>query len=103
MINIKKYRGMLDISQEELARRLGVTRPMVCYLEKKETHDIDRETANKLCSIFGCELIDLYGLDNFRVLPSNDKEILSVIKMLLSRIEDNDLKEELKNGIHKRY
>lgn len=103
MVNIKKYRGYYNMSQDDLAKKLNVTRSMVCYLESKEIKDLSDEYKRKLCEIFQCNVVDLYGLDNFKELPSNDSEILTTIKFLSTLIENVKLKEEITDGILKRY
>ena len=103
MVNIKKYRGYFNMSQDDLAKKLGITRSMVCYLESKEIKDLSNEYKEKLCEIFDCNVIDLYGLDNFKELPSNDSEILTIIKFLTPLIENVELREKIANGILKRY
>lgn len=95
MNNIKKYRGMFDMTQEELAKAVGVTRTLVIYWENPEYHNLKLKQAKKIAKIFDCSVIDLYGLDNFKIVPKTDEERLKVIEMLYNEIESEETKEKL--------
>ena len=98
MKNIKKFRYQLGFTQQELAIRLGITRSHASFLEKKTTKTLAPETASKLCDLFGCSLVSLYGMENFKVEPKNDEERVEMIKVLIESLES----EELKNEFQKR-
>ena len=78
--NLKKLRGSKNISQEELAEKVGVSRQSV---SKWETGDAYPEMNNilQLCKIFKCEINTLVN-DNMIDLDSLDEEIkMSVVKL----------------------
>ena len=95
MKNIKKFRYQLGLTQQELADRLGITRSHASFLEKKTTKTLAPETANKLCGLFGCSLVSLYGMENFKVEPKNDEEKIEMIRILIDSLESEELKNEL--------
>ena len=98
MNNIKKYRGMMNMTQKELADKFGVTRPMIAYWETPGYNAIKLSNAKKLSDIFDCSLIDLYGMDNFIVKPSNDNDKMKLMKMLYDSIESDKVKEFIRGS-----
>ena len=98
MKSIKKFRYQLGFTQQELANRLGITRSHASFLEKKTTKTLAPETAEKLCGLFGCSLMALYGIENFKIEPKNDEEKIEMIKILIESLESEELKNEFQKG-----
>lgn len=89
MRNIRKFRGMVGLTQTELANKIGKARAWVNYLENNDSCvRITDETRDKLCEALDCSIIQLYGFDNFIYKPQNDKDIYDLILMLLSTAKD---------------
>jgi putative transcriptional regulator len=63
--NLKVYRAMHDLTQEELAVRLGVTRQTIISIEKGK-YDPSLELAFKIAGLFQANIEDvfLYGDGN---------------------------------------
>jgi len=61
---LKEFRARLDLTQEDLAERVGVTRQTINAIEK-ERYDPSLELAFKLANIFGVKIEELfiYGAD----------------------------------------
>ena len=60
---IKQKRTEYNMTQEDLANRLGVKRQAVCKWEKSEVADIRRSLIAKMAEIFFCDPVWLMGLD----------------------------------------
>jgi len=61
--NIKKYRKLLKLRQEDLAESLNVTRQTINAIELGK-HDPSLKLAFKLAKIFNCRIEDLFILEN---------------------------------------
>lgn len=80
--NIKKLRGQSGMSQVELAKMMGVNRATIIKFENPKSKTvISLKNAKKLCKIFGCDLIDIYGMSIFRT-RLNEEEKKKVVEML---------------------
>ena len=80
--NIRKLRGQSGMSQVELAKMMGVNRATIINLESSQSDVvISAKNAKKLCEIFKCDLIDVYGMSIFRI-PLKEEEKQKVIEML---------------------
>lgn len=96
MINIKKYRGLIGITQEELSQKVNLSRQFVCFLESDECKKMTYETASKISKVLNCSVLDLYGLDNLIIKPENDEESIKFIRLLVeSLIKNEELKTKL--------
>jgi len=74
--NLQKLRKKLNMSQEQLAESLGVTRQSVSKWESGASYpEMDKLVA--LCKIFNCELDDLVNknIDEVKDLTSSKKII----------------------------
>ena len=58
--NIKKYRKMLKLRQEDLAFSLNVTRQTIHAIEQGK-HNPSLRLAFKLCKIFNCKIDELFN------------------------------------------
>jgi len=56
---LKVYRAMSDITQEELAKELGVTRQTIIAIEK-EKYDPSLALAFKIAKFFKVEIEDIF-------------------------------------------
>lgn len=61
--NIKRYRKMLKLRQEDLAESLGVTRQTINAIELGK-HDPNLELAFKLAKVFNSRIEELFFVDN---------------------------------------
>lgn len=57
--NIKVYRAMNDLTQENLAEKVGVTRQTIHAIEKGK-YDPSLELAFKLSILFGARIEDIF-------------------------------------------
>ena len=60
---IRRRRRQLDLTQEEVARRIGTSVPYVGHLESAKRHPSDRIVA-RLAEVLGLDRRDLYFLAN---------------------------------------
>jgi len=60
--NIKKYRKLLKLRQEDLAESLNVTRQTINAIESKK-HDPSLKLAFKLARLFNCKIEDLFDIN----------------------------------------
>lgn len=95
MDSIKKYRGQLGLTQEQLAKKIGVARILVTYWEKDNCQGLSLQNAQKLSKVFNCSLLQLYGINNFKKPPQDDNDRILLIKLLLKSMEDKKLKGDL--------
>lgn len=91
MKNLRKFRGEKGLSQSQLAEKVGVTRALIVYLEKDNTHSTSHETTLKICEVFETNPCDLYGLDNLRYYPENKEQMKNLIEALKEEYEKWDL------------
>ena len=89
MNNIKKYRGLKNITQKDFAEMLGMTRPGLSFVESGNAKNINGKRLNKMSEILNVSTIKLLGMDVFKQIPNNKDDIEYLIEML------NNLKEEL--------
>ena len=77
--NLKKIRKRKNISQEDLAEKVGVSRQSVSKWETSEAYP-EMNNILELCKIFKCNINDLVN-DNMIDLDSLDEEVkMSVVK-----------------------
>ncbi len=82
MNNIALLRGELGITQEQLAKCLGISRSNLAMLEKGTVKKTSKKTLEKLCSFFNTTPIKLFGLDSIKYeLQDGDREFLSHLLM----------------------
>jgi len=56
---LREFRARLDLTQEDLAERVGVTRQTINAIEK-ERYDPSLELAFKLANVFGVKIEELF-------------------------------------------
>ncbi|MDJ1478504.1 helix-turn-helix transcriptional regulator [Bacillus sp. LS15-K4] len=59
---VKQYRVIRDITQEQLASSVNITRQSLIAIEKNK-YNPSLELALKLCEFFDCKVEDLFQLD----------------------------------------
>ncbi|MBD5797747.1 transcriptional regulator [Bacillus pseudomycoides] len=62
---VKQFRVVRDITQEQLASAVNITRQSLIAIEKNK-YNPSLELALKLCEFFGCKVEDLFQLDKTR-------------------------------------
>lgn len=60
--NLKVWRAKNDLTQEELAKEVGVTRQTINSIERRK-YDPSLELAFKLAKFFDCKIEDIFSLD----------------------------------------
>lgn len=65
---IKVYRAIFDLTQEELAKKLGVTRQTIIAIEK-DKYNPSLDLAFKMARIFGVKIEDIFVYDEERPDP----------------------------------
>jgi transcriptional regulator with XRE-family HTH domain len=103
--NIRKYRELQDLNQQQLADYLNVTRELISLIESGK-RDISIDNLTKLANLFGIELSELIEEDNevqdvnlalaYRTNDSNiDLEsIASFKRIVLNYMKLESLKDE---------
>ena len=72
---LRVYRAMYNLTQEELAHHLGVTRQTIFAIEK-EQYDPSLELAFKISQLFGAKIEDFFILPLMvRPLPPSEQDI----------------------------
>lgn len=61
--HIQKYREIMDITQEQLANELKITRWYLCRLEE-QSFSPTPELMIKICRFFGKELSEVFYIDD---------------------------------------
>jgi transcriptional regulator with XRE-family HTH domain len=104
--NILNYRKIQDLSQQQLADYLGVTRELISLIETGN-RDISMSNLNKLADLFGIELEELLEEDQtikeanvaFAFRSDNNSADLSNIasfkRIVLNYLKMEKLKDEL--------
>lgn len=70
--NIKVYRAMHDLTQENLAEKVGVTRQTIHAIEKGK-YDPSLELAFKLAKLFGTLIEDIFLYEDLKTDNSERK------------------------------
>lgn len=89
MKNIKRLRAKINISQEELAKKVGVTRTTLNTWENTISK-LSEENEKKLLDIFGCNIYELYGMDEFKHYPKESENKIGIILMLYNLLEKEE-------------
>lgn len=90
--NIKKYRELKGMSQQELASEVGVVRQTVSKWEKGLSVP-DSETLLKIAVVFNVSVSDLVCLASSSLQNNNDNEKIAVLVNKIEEI-DGSLKRE---------
>lgn len=89
MKNIKRLRAKMNISQEELAIKVGVTRTTLNTWENSASI-LSEKNEQKLLDIFGCSIYELYGMDEFKHYPKEPENKIGIILMLYNLLDEKD-------------
>lgn len=89
MKNIKRLRAKMNISQEELAIKVGVTRTTLNTWENSASI-LSEKNEQKLLDIFGCSIYELYGMDEFKHYPKEPENKIGIILMLYNLLEKEE-------------
>ena len=96
MRNLKKLRAIRGLTQEQLAKEVGMTRIMINLYENNSYEGKPTlKSIQKFSKFFNVSIIELYGLDIFKILPSNDYERTYLIKELAQELENEELKKNI--------
>lgn len=103
MKNIKKLRAKMDMSQETLAKMVGVSRTTLNTWENNASI-LSEKNEKKLLDIFKCNIYELYGMDEFKHYPEDANSKMGIALMLCNLLDKEDkeklvskLQEELEN------
>jgi len=106
--NIREYRVLLGLNQQQIGDYLGVTREYISFVEAGK-RDISLSKLTKLADLFGVELEDLLEEDKqmadtklaFAFRSDDTEEDLSQIadfkKIVLNYLKMDSLKHDLQN------
>ena len=93
---IRKLRGSIGLSQEDLADKIGVSRNTIAFIESDKCESISPIISTRLCDFFKVSEIDLYIEDILKLHPQTDMDRLNIIMNIFDSAED---KKNLKNLI----
>ena len=79
--NIAKIRGKHQITQQELAKRLGITKQCLCYTEKTKC---SLKVAKKIAMELNENVIDLLGEDALLVKPETEEDVNRLISIVIN-------------------
>lgn len=82
MENLKKLRGKMGISQEELAKEVGLSRVSINYFECGVRKTASPQNLKKICDFFNVTPCELYGVDNLRYVPETREDWQKFINIL---------------------
>lgn len=77
--NLAQIRGKHQISQTNLAKKIGITKQGLCFAEKGKC---SVNLAKKVASYLGEDVIDILGTDIFVVSPKTDAEKEKFIEII---------------------
>lgn len=81
MKNIKKYRGAKNLTQQQLADILGVSRVTVNNMETIPGYATSDDNVKKLCELFKCKPYDICDTDTIlRYKPSSREDAEALVK-----------------------
>lgn len=89
MKNIKLLRAKMNISQQELSDKVGVTRTTMNTWENSLT-TLGEKNEQKLLDIFNCNVYELYGMDEFKHYPKDAESKKGIIKMLFNLLDKEE-------------
>lgn len=91
MKNIRRYRGELGMTQEELARELGVSRMTVINMETDPSYTMGRENTRKLAEIFHCGIYDIVNVrDALGYQPVSREDRQALVSQVLREYATDD-------------
>ena len=92
-MKLKILRAEYDLTQAEVAKRLGISQQTYSKYESKDTV-IDSETITKICALYGVSADYLLGIDNVQnAAPPRktaallDDDIDIIVQQVLTKLE----------------
>lgn len=80
MNNLAKFRGKHELTQLEMAKKLGITKACISFYENKE--EISLTFAKKYSEVLNENIFEILGENVFLVKPTTDKDKKIVLKFL---------------------
>lgn len=80
MNNLKKIRGVNNLSQKEMAEKLGISRQMYNNLENGKNPN--SKVVSKICEEFNITPCELLGINNLKFKPENKSDFEMFIAIL---------------------
>ena len=77
---IKELRENINISQEELSERLGITQRQVSMIERGLSFP-QLKTLNKIANVFECNISDLFYNEHFQ----SEKTLKTILKDIIDK------------------
>lgn len=81
MNNLRKIRKKKGLTQQELADMVGVSRQLICYMEKGK-YNITNSIIKKMSKALEISPVEIMGVDNFKFMPKTEEEKEYVIKIV---------------------
>lgn len=75
MNNIKKYRGLRQLQQKELADLIGVARTRMSYYEGNSCRNVPPRVLKALEKHLNVSKIKILGISNLRYLPETEEDL----------------------------
>lgn len=88
MNNIKMYRGLAEMTQTELAKRVGLTRQGLIFIESGKSWLINRKVLAQICEELHVSQPLILGMENFKYIPQTKEEVDYMIE-LLQKLKEN--------------
>lgn len=79
---IRKYRFLRGMTQAELSEKTGISRASVSFFESEKCHSIAKPTLEKISKALKESPINIMGMENFKIKPSNLKECEGLIELI---------------------
>ena len=94
-MKLKILRTQYDLTQAQVAQRLGISQQTYSKYENKDDTVIDSETITKICALYGISADYLLGIDSSRsdVQPKKtaatleDDDIDIIVQQVLTKLE----------------
>lgn len=97
-LKIKQKRKSLDLTQLQLAEKIGLTESSISRYESGKIATMPTSTINKICKVLNIEPSELLGLTPKKSFEYDLKEILNSVEDLPTHIKE-DLLELFKQQI----
>ena len=95
---VKKLREELDLKQEELAKKIGVS-PSAIGMYERDLREANDDIKLKMCNLFNCSMDYLTGKSDIRNPGKQIDEVLNEAMIGMSKEEYDKLNETQKKQI----
>lgn len=85
MKNLVYIRSYKKMTQQELAKKAGISRATIINLENYPTKLANEKTINTLCNVLDCKPIDLFSIDE---LINADIENVDNINKIIDMLQE---------------